>query len=170
MDLGIAETPRFTPIASPARASSRLWYRFDKKIALTDDKLANFIRHFAANEVKEALGELGAGLIVEGSAGAGNWAAVPWISVFTTGGDPVHEGYVPSLNRPGGNVTGVSWFNTQSPTPRCEFRSGMPDALWLRLQRLAKNSEGRQVEDAPGPSLRVWSITGSRSLRNGSLC
>jgi 5-methylcytosine-specific restriction protein A len=29
-----------------------------------------------------ALGELGTGLLVEGSAGAGNWAAVPWISVF----------------------------------------------------------------------------------------
>jgi 5-methylcytosine-specific restriction protein A len=44
--------------------------------------LADFIRHGAAEAAKDALGELGAGLLVEGSAGAGNWAAVPWISVF----------------------------------------------------------------------------------------
>jgi ABC-type uncharacterized transport system substrate-binding protein len=30
--------------------------------------------------------------------------------VFLTAGDPVLEGYVASLNRPRGNLTGVSWF------------------------------------------------------------
>lgn len=44
--------------------------------------LAQFIRHDAEDAVQAALGEVGAGLVVEGSPGQGHWAAVPWISVF----------------------------------------------------------------------------------------
>ena len=44
--------------------------------------LATFIRDEAPKWVKEGLGELAAGLVIEGSPGAGNWAAVPWVSVF----------------------------------------------------------------------------------------
>src|SRR4051812_6219762 len=32
--------------------------------------------------------------------------------VFLTGGDPVQQGFVTSLNRPGANITGVSFFAT----------------------------------------------------------
>jgi putative ABC transport system substrate-binding protein len=31
-------------------------------------------------------------------------------TIFTTGGDPIQQGLVPSLSRPGGNMTGVAFF------------------------------------------------------------
>ena len=33
--------------------------------------------------------------------------------VFLTADDPVRDGYVASLRQPGGNITGVTWFNLQ---------------------------------------------------------
>src|SRR5215472_2971652 len=49
---------------------------------LENHQLAQFIRHDAAQAVEAGLGELGTGVVVEGSPGQGNWAAVPWISIF----------------------------------------------------------------------------------------
>ena len=46
-----------------------------KNDALEGHPLAGFIRRDAANAVMEALGEVGEGLIVQGSPGQGNWAA-----------------------------------------------------------------------------------------------
>ena len=41
--------------------------------------------------------------------------------VFATGTDPVRDGLVASFNRPGGNVTGVSFLSGQTAGKRLEL-------------------------------------------------
>src|SRR5215813_6855619 len=41
--------------------------------------------------------------------------------VFVSGNDPVINGLVPNLNRPGGNTTGVSFLSSASVTKRLEL-------------------------------------------------
>jgi putative ABC transport system substrate-binding protein len=52
--------------------------------------------------------------------------------VFVTGGDPVMQGFVASLNRPGGNTTGVSFLTSASGTKRLELlRQLVPKAATI---------------------------------------
>jgi ABC transporter substrate binding protein len=54
--------------------------------------------------------------------------------VFAIGGDPVAPGLVASLNRPGGNVTGVSFYNSPVVTKRLDLaRELVPDRSVIAL-------------------------------------
>jgi putative tryptophan/tyrosine transport system substrate-binding protein len=66
--------------------------------------------------------------------------------VFTTGSDPVRLAFVPSLNRPGGNVTGVSFLAAQLIPKRVELASQLvaPNAT---LGFLGRTNEPRYADD-----------------------
>jgi putative ABC transport system substrate-binding protein len=49
--------------------------------------------------------------------------------IFLTGYDPVASGFVASLNRPGGNVTGISVLNTQVTTKRLQLLGELGSGL-----------------------------------------
>jgi putative ABC transport system substrate-binding protein len=63
--------------------------------------------------------------------------------VFTFGGDPVREGFVASLSRPGGNVTGASTINVDLGSKRLNLlRDLVPQATIVAY--LSRQNEGER--------------------------
>jgi putative ABC transport system substrate-binding protein len=94
--------------------------------------------------------------------------------VFVTGSDPVKDGLVPSLNRPGGNITGVSFVSGALATKRFEIlRQLTPNAktIAMLVQLDADESvlEQRQVQAAArasGQQLIVFDVNSATDIEN----
>jgi ABC-type uncharacterized transport system substrate-binding protein len=89
------------------------------------------------------------------------------IVMIGTGGDPVSAGFVESLARPGGNVTGLTTLNTEIGGKRLElFKEAVPKLVRLAvLYDPATPSNTREVkEDLPvaaralGLTIQPWEV------------
>jgi putative ABC transport system substrate-binding protein len=92
--------------------------------------------------------------------------------VFASGGDPVRDGLVASLNRPGGNVTGVHFFGVVLAAKRLELlRTMVPTAttIGVLVQPNTPNTEAERSDvlaaaQAVGQQLIVLLATSSRDI------
>jgi putative tryptophan/tyrosine transport system substrate-binding protein len=100
-------------------------------------------------------------------------AATSTISiVFTIGLDPVHLGLVESLNRPGHNVTGVSYLSVELAAKRLELlRELVPKVSMIAMLVNPKNPnaatnmrEGRTAAETVGQQLVVLNASTEREI------
>ena len=92
--------------------------------------------------------------------------------VFALGEDPVKEGLVASLNRPGGNVTGITGFTNQLIAKRLELmHQAIPSATVIGFLVNPNNpnaepdtNDARSAALALGLTLRVLAATSERDF------
>jgi putative tryptophan/tyrosine transport system substrate-binding protein len=92
--------------------------------------------------------------------------------VFVTGGDPVRDGLVASLNRPGGNVTGVSFISVELGAKQLgflrELRPGaariavLVDPKWPLTEPFV--SQLRAAASAMGQQIDVLHVSSDREV------
>ena len=96
--------------------------------------------------------------------------------VFASGGDPVRDGLVANLNRPGGNVTGVSFISHELAAKQLgllrELRPGaariavLVDAKWPLTEPFV--SQVRAAASAMGQQIDVVYVSSDREIESAS--
>ena len=92
--------------------------------------------------------------------------------VFATGGDPVRSGLVASLNRPGGNVTGVIFFGGVLGAKRLELlRQLVPKATTIAMlvnpntpDTEAERRDVQAAAQAIGQQLIILDVSSERDI------
>jgi putative ABC transport system substrate-binding protein len=107
---------------------------------------------------------------VPGRAAKAATATIP--IVFQTGGDPVEEGLVASMNRPGGNITGASRMNVATDPKRLEIlHDTVPNATVIAClvnpTSPRSASQVQQIQDSArslGLTLQIVNASSEREL------
>jgi len=92
--------------------------------------------------------------------------------VFSTGGDPVKDGLVPSLSRPGGNVTGASFLTFELEAKRLQLlRELVPNMTVIGFLSFAGSEasvvDSKAAMQAAAEALAVKLVTVEVSPANG---
>jgi putative ABC transport system substrate-binding protein len=103
---------------------------------------------------------------------AANAATTTIPIVFATGSDPVKDGLVVSLNRPGGNVTGVSFFSAVLGAKRLELLHQIVPRVTIIAMLVSPNTPETEAERkdaqaaarAIGQQLDVFDVTNEHDI------
>jgi putative ABC transport system substrate-binding protein len=133
------------------------------------DRLPLLVRDFLRRQVAVIVG----GNTPSALAAKAETTTVP--IVFVTGADPVRDGLVASLNRPGGNVTGASFISVELGTKQLgllrELRPGaariavFADPKFPTSERFV--SEVRTAASAIGQQVEVRYVSSDREIETG---